>query len=56
MNTDTVFEPEEADFREGVTFLERRRQQAVFAAPVVMALWNERVFAAFQPPDLGRTA
>ena len=56
MSTDTTSEPDEPDFREGVTFLERRRKPAVFAAPVVMALWQERVFEAFQPPDLGRTA
>ena len=56
MSTDTVFEPEDDDFRQGVTFLERRRKPAVFATPVVMALWQARVFEAFQPPDLGRTA
>lgn len=56
MSTDTVFEPEDDEAREGVTFLPRRRKPAVFAAPVVMALWQAQVFEAFQPPDLGRTA
>jgi hypothetical protein len=62
MNTDSitpVIHTDDADAptaRDGVTYFERRPKPAVFAAPVVMALWKERVFEAFQPPDLGRTA
>lgn len=56
MSTDIETESPDTIERGEVTFIERRPKPAVFAAPVVMALWKERVFEAFQPPDLGRTA
>ncbi len=60
MEGTTIHEHDEQSERAGVTFLHRRQKPAVFAAPVVMALWKQRVFEAFQPPetghDLGRTA
>ena len=52
----TTVETEERDIHEGVTFLHRRHKSAVFAAPVVMALWQEQVFHAFQPSEVRRSA
>lgn len=54
MHSDT--DTDERDLHDGVTYLRRRPKPAVFAAPVVMALWQERVFQAFQPPEERRTA
>jgi hypothetical protein len=61
MNTEmstagTTNDTDERDPHDGVTFLPRRRKSAVFAAPVVMALWQEQVFHAFEPPEVRRSA
>jgi hypothetical protein len=56
MGVDMAGDTDERDLHDGVTYLRRRPKPAVFAAPVVMALWQARVFQAFQPPEERRTA
>lgn len=36
-----------------VTFLPRRRRQAVYAAPAVVSLWGDRFVASLSGSDLG---
>ncbi len=52
----TTNDHDERDLHDGVTFLHRQRASAVFAAPVVMALWQEQVFQTIEPPEVRRSA